>query len=167
MIPRRAKEYCSEDIAKIENYEKAVADTAHTWFCHHRDEVKVLPSGMTVIRSVSDLKEAGRYYGCPANELIFLTASEHSSLHGKLLRHTEEAKRKILEARKRQTPPTLGKTFSNEHCRKISEALKGKALTDETRRKMSEARKGKVLSDETKRKISEAAKARLARQCND
>lgn len=52
---RRAKSYCKEDVTKIENYDKAVNDKTQTWHCHHRDEVKVLPSGITVIRSKTDL----------------------------------------------------------------------------------------------------------------
>lgn len=80
---RHVKEYCKEDITLIENYDKAIADTTQTWVCHHRDEVKVLPSGIKVIRTIEELKENGRYYGCPANELIFLTKSEHNTVHNK------------------------------------------------------------------------------------
>lgn len=66
--------------------------------------------------------------------------------------------------------PMFGKHHSEEHRRKIGEALKGekspmygKHLSDETRRKMSESLKGekhpnfgKHFSDETKKKLSEA-----------
>ena len=54
-----------------------------------------------------------------------------------------------------------GNKFSDEHCRKMSEAHKGKKrapFTDETRRKMSEAKKGRTVSEETRRKMSEAHK---------
>ena len=44
---------------------------------------------------------------------------------------------------------------TEEHKRKISEALKGHIISGETKRKMSLARKGKKLSEEHKRKISE------------
>lgn len=60
-----AKSYCKEDISKIENYDKAIADTTQTWECHHRDEVRILPSGMKEIRSSKDLIAMGRYYSCP------------------------------------------------------------------------------------------------------
>lgn len=110
-----AKAYCREDISNIENYDKAIADTTQTWSCHHRDEIKNLPSGVTVIRSRKDLKDAGRYFGCPANELIFLTNTEHMKLH------------------------KSGKTLSNEHRKRIGEAMKGKTKSEETKRKMSEA----------------------------
>lgn len=75
------KRFCKEDISLIENYDKAIADETQTWHCHHRDEVKTLPSGIKVFRSREDLIEAGRYYNCPASELIFLTCSEHRRLH--------------------------------------------------------------------------------------
>ena len=116
-----AKKFCNEDISKIENYDKAVNDTTQTWHCHHRDEVKVLPSGMTVLCSRQDLIDNDRYYNCPANELIFLTKSEHHKLHG---------------------------TYkTTDHRRKIGEANKGKTgyhHSEETRRKMSESNKGKT-----------------------
>lgn len=83
MISERCKKFCKEDISLIENYDKAIADSTHLWDCHHRDEIKVLPSGMTVIRSRQELIENNRYYNCPANELIFLTHEEHTSLHKK------------------------------------------------------------------------------------
>lgn len=77
---KKAKSYCKEDISLIENYDKAMADSTQTWECHHRDEYKVLPSGMVVIRSCYELMENGRYYKCPANELIFLTKEEHMKI---------------------------------------------------------------------------------------
>lgn len=36
---RLAKAYCRDDIYKIENYDKAIADTTQTWICHHRLEL--------------------------------------------------------------------------------------------------------------------------------
>lgn len=77
----KAKRYCKEDPSMIENYDKAIADKTQTWDCHHRDEVRTLPSGMVVYRSQKELIENDRYYNCPANELIFLTRSEHRNLH--------------------------------------------------------------------------------------
>ena len=67
----------------IENYEQAINDDTKTWICHHRDELKVLPSGIKVRRSQEELIANGRYYKCPPNELIFLTRSEHQKLHQK------------------------------------------------------------------------------------
>lgn len=85
MIPRDAQKYCCEDLSNIENYELAKADpTPNKWCIHHRDECKVLPSGIVVIRTMKELIENGRYYNCPANELIFLTHSEHWKLHHKM-----------------------------------------------------------------------------------
>ena len=51
-----------------------------------------------------------------------------------------------------------GKTFSEEHKRKLSEAHKGKTFSEEHRRKLSESLMGKPRSEETKRKISKAQK---------
>ena len=72
--------------------------------------------------------------------------------------------------RKGSKPWNKGKTglpkHSEEHKRKISEALKGKKFSEETKRKMSESAKGNKRrlgiphSEETKRKIGETLKGR-------
>jgi hypothetical protein len=53
---------------------------------------------------------------------------------------------------------TSGFIHSEEHKRKVSEAIKGKTISKETKRKMSEVKKGKNHSEETKKKLSEANK---------
>ena len=118
-----AKSYCKEDISKIENYDKAVADTTQTWHCHHRNEVKVLPSGITVICSHKELKENGIYYNCPANELIFLTQSEHSRLHN--LNRSIDVIKKISNTLKGHTSPRKGVKLSEYTKKKLSESHKG------------------------------------------
>ena len=133
-----AKKYCKEDISKIENYEQAVNDTTKMWVCHHRDEIKVLPSGITVIRSHKELKENGLYYGRPANELIFLTKAEHQRLH--FLNCSEETKRKFSESHKGKSSWNKGKSSWNKGKSSWS---KGKSLSEEHRRKISEANKSK------------------------
>lgn len=97
---RNAKKYCKEDISLIENYDKAINDKEHNWDCHHRDEVKVLPSGIVVKRTKQELIENGRYYKCPSNELIFLIRIEHQRLHktGRVV--SEETKMKVSKSLK-------------------------------------------------------------------
>ena len=156
---RKAKRYCKEDISKIENYEKAIADTTQTWVCHHRTEIwwNCTPK---------DLIDNECYYNRKACELIFLTPSEHISLHNRNIsectrrKRSESLKGKSLseEHRKKLSESMKGKTLSEEHRRKISESLKGNTHTDDTKRKISEAQKGKHLSKETIKKISEAKK---------
>ena len=36
---RQAKRFCKDELFKIENYDKAIADTTHTWDLHHRLEL--------------------------------------------------------------------------------------------------------------------------------
>lgn len=117
---KRAKLYCKEDISLIENYDKAMEDNTQTWVCHHRDEYKILPSGMIARRSVEELRENGRYYHCPANELIFMTSADHSSLHhkGKVL--SEETKRKHHNSTVGRESPRKNAVLTNETKEKLS-----------------------------------------------
>lgn len=83
MISKNLKylqKFCSEPIENIENYDEAVS-SSERYELHHRDEVKILPSGIKVERSREYLIENGRYYNCPTNELIFLSAADHRRLH--------------------------------------------------------------------------------------
>ena len=156
--------YCKEDISKIENYDKAVADTTQTWHCHHRTEI-------WWNCTAQDLIDNECYYHRKACELIFLTPAEHISLHHKGKSFTDEHKRKLSasmkDKNKGRTSPFKGKSRSDKIRLKISESMKGKEFTAEHKRKLSEAHKGKrraPFSEETRRKLSEAAKLREARK---
>ena len=150
------RKYCKEDISKIKNYDKAIADTTQVWHCHHMTET-------WWHCSKQDLIENECYYNRKACELIFLTPEEHKHLHAQNI--SDETRKKISESMK-------GRTFSDETRKKLSEALKGKKhkpFTEEHRKKMSESLKGRTspmkgvtLSEETRRKISEAMKRRHA-----
>lgn len=140
-----AQKYCKDDIAKIENYGKAINDTTQTWDLHHRLELTLEGE---FAHSHDELKRLGMYYNRPYFELIFLTKSEHNRLHKKGTNnplygknHSDETKRKIGEANKGKASPQKGKILSDETKRKMSEAHKGKKFTEEHRRKMSEAHK--------------------------
>ena len=123
-----AHRYCKEDISKIKNYDKAIADTTQVWDCHHMTET-------WWNCTAKDLIENECYYHRKACELIFLTHAEHRRLHNKGRAVTEETRRKMSESHK-------GRTISDETRRKMSDAKK--TISDETRRKMSEANKGKT-----------------------
>ena len=111
--------FCKE-FTKIENYEKAVADTTQKWECHHRLEFTI---NGEVAHSKDELKRLGMYYHRPYFELIFLTAKEHRFLH--------------LSTRDRK-----------EINKKISNTLKGRPLPEERRKKISAAIKAKWESKE-------------------
>ena len=131
---KKVKRYCKEDISKIKNYDKAIADTTQTWVCHHMTET-------WWNCTAKELIENECYYNRKACELIFLTPEEHKSLHmkGKIL--SAETRRKISESHK-------GKHLSEETKRKLSEANKGntyhkgKKHSEESIIKMSESHKG-------------------------
>lgn len=149
-----AYRYCAEDINKIENYDKAMADNTQIWDCHHRAEI--LPCGRY---SINQLKEHGLYFNRPSSELVFIPHSEHYSMH---LRGNAYTKGKPLsdEHKKKLSAKLKGRKLeplSAQHKQKISLAKKGKKLgqwTLEHRRKLSEALKGHEVSEETRKKLS-------------
>jgi hypothetical protein len=149
---KSARNFCSGNIEEIENYYEAL-ESSETWHIHHRDEVRTLPSGMVVYRSVKELKENGRYFHCPANELIFLTHSAHSSLHQTAINKQRDYSKTNKESY--HTP---------EFSAKLSNALKGRKFSESTIAKMKEACKKRPThhgwhhSDETKKKLSELHK---------
>ena len=110
---RYFSKYCKE-YWNIENYETALSEKFENWDLHHRDEVRFLPSGMVAIRSCKELIEAGRYFDCPANELIFMRRSEHHKLHS-------DGERNSMHG---VDPWCKGKTLSQEIKAKMAETRK-------------------------------------------
>ena len=107
---RYVKAYC-KDFTKIENYAEAIADKTQFWVCHHR--LELIATGAVVESSKQDLIDWGIYYDRPADELIFLTQSEHVVLHNKTRKgkpawnkgkkcesHSKETKAKMSESHK-------------------------------------------------------------------
>jgi len=83
------------------------------------------------------------------------------------VRHNEETRRKMSEAKCGERNPFFGKHHSAELLRKLHEGRRGRHHSDESKQKMSAATSGeqhhyygKHLSEEHKRKISKALKAR-------
>lgn len=54
--------YCKDDISKIENYDKAMADTAQTWALHHRLELTL---DGEFAHTAEELKRLDMYYNRP------------------------------------------------------------------------------------------------------
>ena len=144
MISESYKKYCCEDPSLIENYDRAIADTAQTWEIHHRGEI--LPCGRF---SRDDLKKFGLYYKRPAAELIFLTPSEHQRLHLKGVPLSEATKKAISDGLK-------GVQKRETHKKALSYALKGHSVSEATKKAISKALKGHSVSEATKKAISKA-----------
>lgn len=172
------KNFCCEDISLIENYDKAINDKTQTWDCHHRKE-----TDEKIFRK--QLVDQNLYFNRPANELIFLTKSEHTSLHNRNMpierknkvceslkgegngmygkHHKKESKQKMSQSRKGELNGMYGKHHSEEAKQKQSEARRGKSPWNKGK-KMSEEYcqnlKGKKRSEETRQKNSEAHKGK-------
>ena len=105
---------------KIENFEKAKADNFKGWEVHHRLETHSSDGERRLVDiTKKELIALNMYYGRPPEELVFLTSLEHNILHKKGKPRTEEARRKISEARKGMHPSEAAR-------RRMSEAKKGK-----------------------------------------
>lgn len=94
------------------------------------------------------------------NSRLYQKMREEFAKKRKSFKYSSESKQKMSESHKGKKP-NLGKKWSEETKRKISEKLKGRKLSEEICRKLSESKKGKKykpFSEETKRKMSEAKK---------
>jgi len=129
------KLFCCEAAYLIENYDQAISDTTQIWHCHHRNEIAMK-------KSKDELIQLGLYYDRPADELIFLTPSEHSSLHAKNM--TDEHKQKLSKAASIKNA-MKGKHLSTEHKSKISASSKGRVFSEQTRHKLSASLKNRPL----------------------
>lgn len=99
--------FCTEP-EKIENYDKAMADTTQVWHCHHRLETHFSDGTerpeKAIIKS-DELIALGMYFNRPAEELIFLTVSEHHQLHNRLnnFKYTSKGRKRSEETLKRMS----------------------------------------------------------------
>ena len=135
-MKHRFERYC-KDYKNIENYEAAKKDAFKGWDCHHILETSTSDGKRRLVNiTQKELIALGMYYNRPAEELIFLTKSEHKLLHKDWLgkHHTEETKQKLREA---------AKNWTEEHKNKAAEAMKGKHHSDETKRKIGENSSGR------------------------
>ena len=139
------KYYC-KDYQNIENYEAAKKDDFVGWHCHHRKGVDI---------PKEELIALGLYYNRPASELIFLTSREHSRLHNKGKKMSEEFCRKNSESHKGENNPFYGKHHSEEAKKKMMEARKGKHLGKDN------SFYGKHHSEEFRKKIGEINKVKM------
>ena len=134
----RAKKYCKYDISLIENYDKAINSTER-WVIHHklelRDDYK---------NTVNDLILMNLYYNRPAEELIFLSNKEHTSLHFKNNKHSDTTKLKISISNKGK-----GHKQNINTKNKISKSLTGK-YTSEFTKKFLEHYNYKLRTDNIK-----------------
>ena len=126
---QHVRKFCYEDPRLIENYDKAIADTAHIWEIHHRVE-SIMNCG------AEELIAKDCYENRPAHDLIFMTKSEHRKLHhaGKIYSASTRAK---------MSKSAKGKKLSRECKAKLSAINQGKHLSDQAKAKLSKNGKGR------------------------
>ena len=158
------KRYC-KDIENVENFEKAKTDNFKGWDCHHRLETHTSDGDRREVDITrKELVALDMYLSRPAEELIFLTRSEHIILHnhsierGKKISKTKIGQHHSDETKRKLSISHNGKHLSEETKNKMSKALKGRSFSKEHKNKISEALKGHTVSEETKNRISEKSK---------
>lgn len=73
-----ARVICRDDLSKIENYDRALADKNFAWPCHHRLELTL--DGENA-HTAQELERLGMYRNRPYYELIFLPQDLHGRIH--------------------------------------------------------------------------------------
>ena len=144
----QTRKYCCEDISKIENYDKAIADSTQMWECHHKAEI--LPCGKY---SIEDLEKFDLYWKQPADRLIFLDGTCHRQMHAIGRKHSKETCEKISKAHQGYTPIAAG---WNKGIKMPFEFGQKQAI----RMKGNKCHLGKKHSNDTKKKISEEVSKR-------
>ncbi len=171
----------------IENYGMAISDDKYMWECHHRLETHFSDGTLrprNAQLSQAELIALGMYYDRPPEEFIFLTKSEHRSLHAKTIgSHLSDSHKKKISDKLKENPNVGGdriqgkKWYTNGYINVREYKCpygfrpgriglpKGRKASEETRKKISASLKGrkptflgKHHSEETKRKISETKK---------
>lgn len=132
-MKHRFERYCKE-YENIENFEKAKADNFKGWCCHHRLETHTSDGERRPVDiTQKELKALRMYYNRPAEELIFLTTSEHRSLHTKGESNPMYGKQGYWKGKTGpnkgkyagENNPMYGKHHSLLSIQKMSEANKG------------------------------------------
>lgn len=101
---KSVKRYCMDPIDEIEGWFRAETQPGK-FVLHHRLEEQGY--------SRKELISKGLYYNRPAEELVFLTRSEHQSLHAKSENLSKETREKQSEAKKGEKNPNYGKPAYN------------------------------------------------------
>ena len=120
----KVKNFCKDDISKIENYEQAMNDKNETWHCHHKLEIHE-----DYRNSMNELKLMNLYYNRPASELIFLTKSEHRRLHSSGIKRPfmAEQNKRVFTGKKPWNTGTKGLVkVEEERKQRYSKLYKGK-----------------------------------------
>ena len=133
---KQARKYCREDISKIAGYKEAIADTTQTYICHHRNAEPF--TGFCK----EDLKKINMYNNRPASELMFVTRSEHRSIHNKGTGN-----------------PMYGKHPKDVYKHDVYEQWKHKQSSAFT--KINKSRIGIQLTETHKQKLSENSSGRV------
>ena len=100
------------ELSKIENYLHAVADNFIGWVIHHRLE---LNDDGTINKPRETLILENLYYCRPADELIFLTKSDHCKLHIKASRSSRQSVKTSDSTKQKQSKAKL--TANNTEAR--------------------------------------------------
>lgn len=119
------------DITKIENYDKALNDDSQEWQCHHRLETHNSDGELrSIFLSREELIALDMYWHRPPEELIYLTRSEHMTLHNSSKQYREKMKKSCKGINQGAKSEEMKKHLS-ESCKGRTPWNKGKKSTSQ------------------------------------
>lgn len=131
------KRFCCEDISLIDNYDEAI-NSEQMYDCHHKLEIELN-------KTKKELIDMGLYWKRPANELIFMTRSEHRLLHYKYKQVSEETRLKHSIATKKRYEDPEERRKTGEKSRGEKNGMYGYKWTKEQRDIIAMKLKGQRL----------------------
>lgn len=133
---KKSEKYC-ETPELIENYTEAINDK-NLWECHHRLETHFsdgTPRPTNAFLRKEELIYLGMYFNRPAEELIFLTRSDHRKIHNVDARIHEKISNSLIgrhlseETKEKIRKANLGKKLSSSEVKSLSERMLGNKIT--------------------------------------
>ena len=160
----------------IENYNEAINDTTQMWDCHHRLETHFSDGtkrNEDDFLSGKELQDQNLYFHRPPEELIFLTKSEHRTLHNKDTKYRNKISETNKIKLKGENNGFYGKHHSQETLDKIADFNRNRHWFNNGTQEVFEYEcpegfiSGRLCSNKDKHWFNNGKESILAYECPD